>query len=212
MTKRQVIDEIVAINNSAPPAFLARFSEAELEAYLRHLHLARTPRLSGSWRQYGAYSQESPPAPVRNVQPQYVHEPPAEADAATAPAATENADAYEPAEPADPAPQVKEEPQTRPAQPVQTPLFRQPVKEDEPLAALTDDDPPEDDIPAAEPDDCDAVPEPQEPPEADDFSAPDETPHEEQPEEELAAVTAQTDAAGDSSYNQGKEESETVLF
>jgi hypothetical protein len=209
MTKRQVIDEIVAINSSAPPAFLARFSEAELEAYLRHLQLARTPRRAGSWRQYGTYFQESPPAPVRNVQPQYVHEPPADADAATAPSATENADPYEPAEPA---PQVREEPHPRPVRPVQTPLFRQPVKEEEPLAALTDDDPPEDDVPAAELDDCDAVPEPQDPPETDDVAEPDETPHEQQPEEELAAVTGQADSTGDSSFNQGKEESETVLF
>ena len=45
MTKRQLIDEIVTLNQTAEPAFLAKFDPGELDEYLRHLRLARTPRM-----------------------------------------------------------------------------------------------------------------------------------------------------------------------
>jgi hypothetical protein len=44
MCKREVIDEILRLNLSAKPAFLAEFSLEDLEHYLRHLRAAMTPR------------------------------------------------------------------------------------------------------------------------------------------------------------------------
>lgn len=43
MTKRQLIDEILEINRSARPAFLAQFNDEQLNAYLAHLHAAHGP-------------------------------------------------------------------------------------------------------------------------------------------------------------------------
>ncbi len=37
MTKRQLIDEIIHINQSAEPGFLSEFDDVELAEYLRHL-------------------------------------------------------------------------------------------------------------------------------------------------------------------------------
>ena len=44
MTKRRLIDEIVSVNRSAKPAFLAGFDDYELDDYLQHLRLAQGPR------------------------------------------------------------------------------------------------------------------------------------------------------------------------
>jgi hypothetical protein len=44
MTKRQLIDEILAVNRSAEPAFLAQFGDQQLEEYLQHLRTALSPR------------------------------------------------------------------------------------------------------------------------------------------------------------------------
>lgn len=44
MTKRELIDEILIINRSAKPAFLAEFGVEDLGEYLQHLHVASTPR------------------------------------------------------------------------------------------------------------------------------------------------------------------------
>lgn len=44
MCKREVIDEILRINLSAKPAFLAEFSLEDLDDYLQHLRAALTPR------------------------------------------------------------------------------------------------------------------------------------------------------------------------
>ncbi len=44
MSKREVIDEIMRINNSARPGFLASFSLEDLQDYLSHLQSALTPR------------------------------------------------------------------------------------------------------------------------------------------------------------------------
>lgn len=44
MTKREIIDEIMEINVSAGPEFLAAFDDAQLGEYLSHLKQARTPR------------------------------------------------------------------------------------------------------------------------------------------------------------------------
>ena len=44
MTKRQLIDEIVSINRSAQPSFLARFDRCDLRDYLDNLHASRRPR------------------------------------------------------------------------------------------------------------------------------------------------------------------------
>lgn len=55
MTKRQLIDEIVSLNSTAQPAFLARFEDMDLSEYLQHLKNARTPRLSGDPHRYDKY-------------------------------------------------------------------------------------------------------------------------------------------------------------
>jgi len=47
MTKRQLIDEILAINRSANPRFLAEFDPCELSEYLAHLLAIREPRTQG---------------------------------------------------------------------------------------------------------------------------------------------------------------------
>jgi len=60
MTKRQLIDEIVTINRSARPAFLARFDDPELDEYLQHLRWAQTPRLSGEAHRYDHYFDGCP--------------------------------------------------------------------------------------------------------------------------------------------------------
>jgi hypothetical protein len=44
MTKRQLIDEIMEINQGAEPAFLAQFEDMELTEYLDHLVDVREPR------------------------------------------------------------------------------------------------------------------------------------------------------------------------
>ena len=60
MTKRQLIDEIMGINRSAQPEFLAHFSDEDLNEYLEHLKILRTPRLSGDPRRYDAYFENVP--------------------------------------------------------------------------------------------------------------------------------------------------------
>jgi len=45
MTKRELIDEIMEINHTAEPDFLAGFDDSELDQYLSHLHEAGQPRL-----------------------------------------------------------------------------------------------------------------------------------------------------------------------
>lgn len=55
MTKRQMIDEIMALNTTAGPEFLARFQDDDLGQYLRHLQAARSPRLSGDPHRFDKY-------------------------------------------------------------------------------------------------------------------------------------------------------------
>jgi len=55
MTKRELIDEIMTINRSASPRFLARFEDVQLDEYLAHLRVLDTPRLSGSSERYEKY-------------------------------------------------------------------------------------------------------------------------------------------------------------
>ena len=59
MTKRQLIDEIVSMNQTADPEFLSQFKDQELDNYLEHLRFARKPRLSGDRHRYDKYF-ESP--------------------------------------------------------------------------------------------------------------------------------------------------------
>ena len=63
MTKRQLIDEIVAINHSAAPAFLAEFEDTQLTEYLGHLRLVGTPRLTGNSQRYDKYFRNCPTIP-----------------------------------------------------------------------------------------------------------------------------------------------------
>ena len=60
MTKRQIIDEILFLNRSARPEFLARFKDGDLDEYLRHLRTTQTPRLSGNARRYEKYFENVP--------------------------------------------------------------------------------------------------------------------------------------------------------
>ena len=61
MTKRQLIDEIMTVNRTAQPGFLARFEEADLDEYLRHLLQARTRRISGDSSRYGKFFRTESP-------------------------------------------------------------------------------------------------------------------------------------------------------
>ena len=60
MTKRELIDKIIAINKSATPGFLARFDDVQLDEYLAHLRILQTPRLSGSAQRYEKYFENCP--------------------------------------------------------------------------------------------------------------------------------------------------------
>ncbi len=60
MTKRQLIDKIVTLNQTAEPAFLARFDPGELDEYLRHLRLAGTPRMRRGKGRYRKYFDNCP--------------------------------------------------------------------------------------------------------------------------------------------------------
>ncbi|MGC9454435.1 MAG: hypothetical protein ACP5HU_06185 [Phycisphaerae bacterium] len=60
MTKRQIIDQILQVNSTADPGFLARFESDELDAYLRHLRQARTPRLAGDPHRFDHYFHNIP--------------------------------------------------------------------------------------------------------------------------------------------------------
>ncbi|MGB2821885.1 MAG: hypothetical protein WBF17_12950 [Phycisphaerae bacterium] len=60
MTKRELIDSIVAINQSASPSFLARFDDVQLDEYLAHLRILETPRLSGNAERYDKYFRNCP--------------------------------------------------------------------------------------------------------------------------------------------------------
>lgn len=82
MTKRQLIDEIRTINQTADPAFLARFPDGELDEYLRHLRWKLRPSCREPWRPRSLRG----PEPVR--QDERSHPPrasgPEEADGVTA--------------------------------------------------------------------------------------------------------------------------------
>ena len=47
MTKRQLIDEIVLLNPTAKPGFLAQFDGEDLDKYLHQLEAVRAPRIPG---------------------------------------------------------------------------------------------------------------------------------------------------------------------
>jgi len=60
MTKREMIDEILAINASAEPQFLARFADDQIFQYLTHLRVLSTPRLTGNADRYEKYFRNLP--------------------------------------------------------------------------------------------------------------------------------------------------------
>jgi len=73
MTKRELIDQILAANCTAAPEFLAKFDDSDLQEYLDHLYRARQPRLSGAdprrYEKYFRCYQPSSPAaaPARRL-------------------------------------------------------------------------------------------------------------------------------------------------
>jgi hypothetical protein len=60
MTKRELIDEILTINQSARPGFLSRFTDGQLDEYLAHLRVLARPRLSGDPARYERYFRNCP--------------------------------------------------------------------------------------------------------------------------------------------------------
>ncbi len=74
MTKRQIIDEIIAINPSGRGSFLARFDEADLAEYLVQLQNSRIQQLRGDGSRFGKYfgpavSVDIPPAKAGRYEP-----------------------------------------------------------------------------------------------------------------------------------------------
>jgi hypothetical protein len=69
MTKRQLIDQIIQVNSTADPGFLARFDPGELDAYLRHLRQARLPRLAGDPHRFDHYFEDAPKVAWRPAPP-----------------------------------------------------------------------------------------------------------------------------------------------
>jgi hypothetical protein len=71
MTKRELIDEIVATNHSAEPEFLAQFADNDLSAYLQHLQELREPKLVGDPGRYDRYFRNCPtiPGPLTQRRP-----------------------------------------------------------------------------------------------------------------------------------------------
>jgi len=65
MTKREMIDEILSINISAEPRFLARFADDQLSEYLTHLHVLSKPRLTGVTDRYDKYFRDLPKVAAR---------------------------------------------------------------------------------------------------------------------------------------------------
>jgi len=72
MTKRQLIDEILVVNPSAEPAFLADFQDGELEEYLQRLLLLGAPRITGDVHKYDRYFENRPAANANPPQPKTV--------------------------------------------------------------------------------------------------------------------------------------------
>jgi len=62
MTKRQLIDQIMTVNRSARPEFLARFDDDDLHDYLDHLAVLLEPRLTGQTDRYEKYFVATTPA------------------------------------------------------------------------------------------------------------------------------------------------------
>jgi hypothetical protein len=59
MTKRQLIDEIITINPTVQPGFLAGFQDAALGEYLTHLQVVKAPLLTGDAARYRKYFAKS---------------------------------------------------------------------------------------------------------------------------------------------------------
>ncbi len=69
MTKRQLIDRVMELNETAKPEFLARFDEVDLNEYLNHLLVLQTPRLSGEKGRYDRYFANCPSI---SVEPRHI--------------------------------------------------------------------------------------------------------------------------------------------
>ena len=71
MTKRELIDEIVATNRSAEPEFLAQFADNDLSDYLRHLQELREPKPLGNPSRHDRYFRNCPtiPGPLTEHRP-----------------------------------------------------------------------------------------------------------------------------------------------
>ncbi len=74
MTKRQLIDRVMELNETAKPEFLAKFDDEDLNEYLNHLLVLQTPRLSGEKGRYDRYFVNCPSI---SVEARYVPAEPA---------------------------------------------------------------------------------------------------------------------------------------
>ncbi len=81
MTKRQLIDEIICINKTADPAFLANFSDEELQEYLSHLRRFASPLAPRAGRRRSTSASSANPSaswatrPAPQPQPLRVDDP-----------------------------------------------------------------------------------------------------------------------------------------
>ena len=86
MTKRQLIDEIICINKTADPAFLANFSDEELQEYLSHLRRFASPLAPRAGRRRSTSATLANPSaswasrPAPQPQPLRVDDPDADED------------------------------------------------------------------------------------------------------------------------------------
>lgn len=96
MTKRQLIDQILQVNSTADPGFLARFEPDELDAYLRHLREARLPRLAGDPHRFDHYFRDAAKVAYQPLSEQAVAvaEPPDEGEYEDAPQVAPGADTH----------------------------------------------------------------------------------------------------------------------
>ncbi len=69
MTKRQIIDEILSLNASAEPAFLARFEDEELDRYRQRLQVLHAPPAVALTGRYERYFENVPSIAADAVRP-----------------------------------------------------------------------------------------------------------------------------------------------
>ncbi|MFP4052506.1 MAG: hypothetical protein ACLFV7_01415 [Phycisphaerae bacterium] len=99
MTKRQLIDEILSMNTTADPAFLAEFGSGDLEAYLTNLRRALEEQSRQPRTKRAMSALRDPTDPGRYVpQARPIHQKSAQTVVLERPAGTCGQDQEEPEE------------------------------------------------------------------------------------------------------------------